>query len=173
MLLVLEISLRAGNRSSFADACCPLRSQHDLHPIQCCVISGNEGDNLVCQNSLGSCWWSALFFHLCSSFRMLTLGVMPVSLHRTLIINNPLELCSFYLNNRGACLTNLYSNADSWRCEEWLKMQRSLLERFCGFQLHKPDKFLLGAPILHHSSICLCDLVDDFAFQHTGAYLTN
>lgn len=42
------------------------------------------------------------------------------------------------------------------RYKERLNMQRSQLERFCGFPLHKPDKFSLGALILHHSSVCLC-----------------
>lgn len=94
--------------------CCMLQFQHYMHAIQCCVIRENEWDDWVCQNSLGSCWWSAFcLFHLCCSFRMQTLGVMPVSLHSTLIINNPLELCSFYRNNRRACLSNLYSNSDS------------------------------------------------------------
>ena len=105
--------------------------------IHCCDISGNEREDWVCQNSLGSCWWSALFFHLCCSYRMLTPGVMPISPHSTLIINNPLELCSFYRNNRGDCLTNLNSNAESsavhliisacsligQKCEERLKTQ--------------------------------------------------
>lgn len=95
---------------------------------------------------------------------------MPISLHSTLITNNPLERCSFYLN-RGACLTNLYSYTESsavhliisaccaligLRCKEWLKMQWSQLRPLCGFSLHKPDKFVLTASTLHHHSVCLC-----------------
>lgn len=101
---------------------------------------------------------------------MVTLGMMPVSLHSTLIINIPLELCSFYCNNRGACLTKLYSNSESsavqliisarhaligLRCWERLKPQQSQLKRFCGFLVHRPDKFLLGPLTLHHASVCL------------------
>lgn len=168
VLLVLKIGLRAGNRSSFADTCCTLWSQHYRSSV---VLLVEMKEMTKCVSiHLAAVGGLPYFFHLCCSFRMLTLGMMPISLQSTLIINNPLELCSFYRNNRGACLTNLYSNPDSsvvhliisarcaligQRCEEQLKMQRSQLECFCGFQLHKSDKLLLGASTLHHSSVCL------------------
>lgn len=131
------------------------------------IVAGRSGTVLLAETKEMSEWlrthlaavgglphFCSFFFHPCPSFRKLILGVVPVSLHSTLIINNPLEVCSFYYNNRRACLAKVYRNTESsgafdnlrlpclnWPTETATVTNKALL---WVSPLHRPDKFLLG-----------------------------